>query len=147
MMSQTINPSVRGAPALSPSAGALAMGALALYGVFFALAPALARAFPFEAAFYEGQKPAILTEPQVDQALNFYCAVIGGVMAGWFATLALLMRDPRRAVWNAALGGAAIWFAIDSLGSILTGYWQNAVINAGFGAVIVGILLASRPVD
>lgn len=143
-MSEASRTGAHGAP-LSPKFGPMLMGAFALYAVFFALMPSLARAFPFEFVFYGGDKPAVLMDPLVDRTINFYCAVIGGVMTGWFATLALLMREPRRAVWDAALLGAVLWLIVDSLGSILTGHSANAAINAGFFAVIAGGLLASRP--
>ena len=123
----------------------IAMVVFALYGVAFALAPQWARSFPFEAAFYGSSVPEALLVPDVQQALNVYCAVIGGLLAGFGTLLALLVKFGVRRAWDVALIGIAVWFVVDSLGSVLSGIWQNALLNVGFAAFLAIVLLASRP--
>lgn len=133
------------APPLSANAASLIMAGFCIYGVFFALMPGLARAFPFEWIFYGAQRPEFLADADIAGTVNFYAAVLGGVMAGWFATVAVLLRSGQRFVWDGALAGLAVWFVIDSAGSVMAGFWQNALINIGFGAVLALVLVLSRP--
>ena len=63
-------------------------------------------------------------------------AVCGGIMAGWglmiwLVTTRLYPREPALAR-SIVLGSAAVWFVIDSVGSIVAGAPLNAVFNVGF---------------
>ena len=63
-------------------------------------------------------------------------AISGGVMAGWGLllwqiTTHLYPSDPHLAR-SLILTSVAIWFVVDSLGSILAGAWLNALFNIVF---------------
>jgi len=63
-------------------------------------------------------------------------AVMGALMAGWFAFIAWFVRSvlPRRipGAWNALVLAFLLWFLLDTTYSALSGFWQNAVLNVGF---------------
>ncbi len=63
-------------------------------------------------------------------------AVLGGVMVGWGSILFFVVKDflqtkhPR--AWNLITTSLLVWFIPDTAYSLLSGYWQNAILNAGF---------------
>lgn len=63
-------------------------------------------------------------------------AVMGALMAGWFAFTAWFVRRilPRRfpGAWSAMVSAFLLWFGLDTTYSALCGYWPNAVLNVGF---------------
>ena len=75
-------------------------------------------------------------------------AVIGGVMVGWgvaifYVTKSLLARGERIA-WNLVALSVGAWFIPDTLYSLISGYWQNAVLNTVFLALFALPLWATR---
>jgi hypothetical protein len=75
-------------------------------------------------------------------------AVIGGVMLGWgvaifYITKSLLARGERIA-WNVVALSVGAWFVPDTLYSLISGYWQNAVLNTVFLALFALPLWATR---
>ncbi len=62
--------------------------------------------------------------------------VMGALMAGWFAFTAWFVRGvlPRRVpgAWNALVLAFLLWFLLDTSYSVLSGFWQNAVLNLCF---------------
>jgi hypothetical protein len=73
-------------------------------------------------------------------------AVMGSVMFGWGTALLLVLRGPfRRAVregWTILAVSLVAWFVPDTLFSLRSGFWQNAVLNSVF-AVLYAIPLAA----
>lgn len=66
-------------------------------------------------------------------------AVLGAVMAGWFTMmfwLASLIGTSARA-WTALVFSLGMWFVPDTLYSVTSGYWENAVLNV----VVLGLIL------
>lgn len=63
-------------------------------------------------------------------------AILGGIMCGWAALMWLLAdqflvvnpRETKRVI----ITSMAVWFVIDSTGSIASGAWLNAIANVGF---------------
>ncbi|MHA7887337.1 hypothetical protein [Roseicyclus sp.] len=78
---------------------------------------------------------------------RFLCGLMAGFLAGWAATVWLLSGAPfdaaPEAVRRAVVGGALLWFVIDSAGSILSGHPSNAVFNIAVLALAVGPLWRS----
>lgn len=74
-------------------------------------------------------------------------AVLGAVMAGWFTMMFLLSRligtVPR--AWEALVLGLAVWFVPDTVYSLASGFWQNAVLNTVILTLFAPALLATRP--
>jgi hypothetical protein len=60
--------------------------------------------------------------------------VLGGVMFGWGAALFLILVGPlrrgSREAWMLFAASLAAWYFPDTLFSLWTGYWPNAVLNS-----------------
>jgi hypothetical protein len=66
----------------------------------------------------------------------FSFGIIGAVIAGWGVALLGLVWVPirrgERWALTAFTASFALWFLVDSIFSITSGYWQNAVSNLAF---------------
>jgi hypothetical protein len=75
-------------------------------------------------------------------------AVVGGVMAGWGATIWALAGAEGTAgaalARRAIVGPAALWFCLDSLGSVVAGAPLNAASNVLF-LVLLSLPFLRRP--
>jgi hypothetical protein len=64
----------------------------------------------------------------------FIGAVLGAVMAGWAVLLFFVLRGPFKRLepgaWDMIAGSLAVWFVLDTTYSLLSGFWQNAALNA-----------------
>jgi hypothetical protein len=63
-------------------------------------------------------------------------AVIGGVMMGWgvalfYATRTLLARGAKQG-WYLVAWSVMTWYVPDTSYSLLSGFWQNALLNTVF---------------
>ncbi len=80
------------------------------------------------------------------QSLNgsarLLAAIGGGVMAGWGAMLWALAG--RATLPRALFIGATVWFVLDGVGSILSGGWFNAVLNAGLYVILLWAVAGAR---
>lgn len=70
--------------------------------------------------------------------------VLGAVCIGWsitfFATFQaanMLHGEAATSVWRTTLLGLTTWYIIDSTLSVVTGFWQNALVNTLFFASLV----------
>jgi hypothetical protein len=86
-----------------------------------------------------------------EQAVSYISlthAVMGAVMAGWGSALFYLVRAlfpaGSRIAWNAVALSVAVWFVPDTSYSLLSGYWQNAILNTVFLALFTLPLWALR---
>ncbi len=74
--------------------------------------------------------------------IRFLSALAGGFLMGWAVTIWVLStlaydRAPE-AVRKSLVYGALTWFVFDSLGSITSGNWSNAVFNIAVLLLVVG---------
>ena len=71
-------------------------------------------------------------------------ALTGGFLVGWGVTIWMLSRfaydDAPEGVRKSVVYGACCWFVVDSLGSITSGNWPNAIWNVLVLAIVVGPL-------
>ncbi len=123
---------------------AVTVGMMA-FGLFMVVAPGLTRQ-GFSLMVYSdadriggfGAKPAAYIE--------LVHAVMGSVMFGWGTAMLLVLRGPFRQElregWTILAVSLTAWFVPDTLYSLASGFWQNAVLNAVF-AVLYGIPLAA----
>jgi hypothetical protein len=78
--------------------------------------------------------------------ITFVHAVLGAVMFGWGAMLLGAVLGPvkrgSREGWRTIILSLACWFCPDTLISIWSGFWQNAVLNLAIIALFA-IPLAS----
>lgn len=67
-------------------------------------------------------------------------------MFGWglmlVAVVQRLLAHGSKLGWQLVAGSLALWFVPDTAYSLITGYWQNAVLNIGF-ALLFAVPLAA----
>jgi hypothetical protein len=75
-------------------------------------------------------------------------AVLGGVMVGWgmalFHVVRSLLAGGVPAGWKIIAVSVVAWFVPDTAYSLLSGFWQNALLNAAFLALFAVPLWATR---
>ena len=75
-------------------------------------------------------------------------AVLGAVMFGWGVMFMFLALGPLRRgsseAWYIFTVALLAWFIPDTTYSLLSGFWQNAVLNAGFALMFAIPLTALR---
>lgn len=73
-------------------------------------------------------------------------AVLGSVMLGWGVLLFVVsggpFRDGRRDAWFAITLSLTLWFIPDTIFSLWSGFWGNAVLNTVF-AVLFSVPLTA----
>ena len=74
--------------------------------------------------------------PEAMAYISLVHAVLGSVMFGWGVVLMFLALGPVRRgskdAWRMFVVSLVAWFIPDTAYSLLSGFWQNAVLNAGF---------------
>jgi hypothetical protein len=125
---------------------AVAAGVVA-FGLVLVLAPSIARqGFSLLVYASAGHIDSFGQEPV--RYISLAHAVIGGIMVGWgvalfYVTKSLLARGERIA-WNLVALSVGAWFVPDTSYSLLSGYWQNAMLNTAFLALLALPLWATR---
>ena len=90
---------------------------------------------------WQGGRPVVFDAPS-----RFALGLLGAVTLGWGATLLATVRAGDRlgpAGWRGVAGAVALWFAVDSLLSVATGFALNVASNLVFFAGFVLALKAS----
>jgi hypothetical protein len=106
-------------------------------GLSFALLPSFT-AQVFALILYGNAQTLLSAEPWIVRYLFLIHAILGAVLASWgfaISRFALQMRGDSSAQLNPArslLGMLLVWFIPDTMYSLLSGFWQNAVFNLGF---------------
>lgn len=66
-------------------------------------------------------------------------AVIGGVMVGWGVAMFIVTRTwisrSSRMGWWLVTASLVAWYIPDTVYSMASGYWQNALLNTAFAAL------------
>ncbi len=86
--------------------------------------------------------PAAIFDPP---AIRLAVAVLGAVLVGWGLTMLGLVRAQNSAAqpWRSLTIAIAIWFTVDSVLSIASGYPLNAVANVLFLATYLAPIIGS----
>ena len=117
------------------------------FGLVLVTAPSLTRR-GFSLLVYTSPEHIDTFGQEAVRYISLTHAVIGGVMAGWGAALfyitrTLLARGSRIA-WDLLGLSVSAWFVPDTLYSLLSGYWQNALLNTVFLVLFAVPLWATR---
>jgi len=118
---------------------------VALFGLSMVVAPGFIRGF-FSALLY-GSAAAVsgFGEPAVAY-ISLVHGVLGAVMFGWGVALLLVLFGPFRRGsadgWWIVTVSIAAWFVPDTVFSLWTGFWPNALLNAVF-AIAFAVPLAA----
>jgi len=125
---------------------AVAVGVVA-FGLVLVLLPSLTRQ-GFSLLVYASAERIDEFGIEPARYISLAHAVLGGVMVGWgsalfYITRTLLARGSRIA-WNLVALSVLAWFIPDTSYSLLSGYWQNALLNTVFLILFAVPLLATR---
>jgi hypothetical protein len=78
------------------------------------------------------------------EEIRFLSALTGGFLVGWAVTIwtlsTLAYDHAPEAVRRAVVYGACTWFVMDSIGSVASGQWPNALWNVLVLLLVVGPL-------
>jgi hypothetical protein len=114
-----------------------------VFGVVLVVAPALSRQ-GFSLLVYSSGGHILGFGNEAADYIALAHAVMGAVMVGWGTALLLVLRGPMRRNLREGIQIYAIslasWFVPDTLFSLASGFWQNALLNLGF-AVLFAIPL------
>jgi hypothetical protein len=121
---------------------------LMLFGLGLFVAPDPARQF-FGLLFYSSSSRFnAFSEPAVAY-ITFAHGVLGAVIFGWSVALLLLLLGPFRRgskeSWRIFVISLLAWCVPDTIFSLWSGFWQNAVLNAVLAALFAVPLAAMYP--
>ncbi len=126
----------------------LRLGAIAIAasGLFFVVFGAVTAAL-FKRLIYGSAANPIIGHEAMGYA-RFVYGVLGAVMFGWSLALWCLIVGPlrhrERWAWQAVGFSLAGWFTVDTMLSIVSGYGENAILNAVFGVLFAVPLIGMR---
>ncbi|NEQ70319.1 MAG: hypothetical protein F6J86_46105 [Symploca sp. SIO1B1] len=113
----------------------VASASFILFGLFLVVAPTIARQ-GFSLLIYSSPSRLNTFGTEQIRYVSLAHAVIGGIMVGWGAALLLITRElvakGNRLGWQLLAISLGSWFIPDTTYSLLSGYWQNAVLNLVF---------------
>lgn len=119
------------------------------FGLALVLAPAISLQ-GFSLLVYSDQNRLASFGQEAARYISLAHAVLGAVMFGWGAALAVLVRTLFAAghptAWNIVTLSVCAWFFPDTSYSLLSGYWQNALLNLVFLLLFAVPLVATRKV-
>jgi len=103
-----------------------------LFGFSMVVAPSLTKQFFSLLLFSSPEAIGGFGEPAVSY-VGLVHGVLGAVMFGWGVMLLLVLLGPFRRgsheAWLTLSISLAAWFIPDTIFSLWSGYWQNAVFN------------------
>lgn len=125
---------------------AASMG-VALFGLILVLFPALTLQ-GFSLLVYSNAELLGQNTAATVSYIKLVHAVLGAVMVGWGTALLYVLfctfRDNLVIGWKTVTGSVLAWFIPDTAYSLISGFWQNAVLNVGFLILFAIPLLAMR---
>lgn len=83
-------------------------------------------------------------EIDLNPYMRFSLAILGAVTIGWSLTLMVVIqvanqleKQVSKRIWSGMTASIVIWYVIDSILSIATGFWLNAVSNTILSATFL----------
>jgi hypothetical protein len=83
-------------------------------------------------------------ELDLNPYLRFSLAILGAVTIGWSLTLMAVIQAAdqfekrvSQSIWIKMTASIVVWYVIDSILSVATGFWLNAVSNTIFSAAFL----------
>lgn len=112
--------------------------AVMVFGSLMMLAPELTRNL-FSVLLYSASGRIDGLDPEAVRYITLAHGVLGAVMFAWglaiFLILSGVFRRERRKAWNIIALSLAAWYLPDTLFSLWTGFWQNALLNTVLAAL------------
>jgi hypothetical protein len=88
-------------------------------------------------------------EPLATAYIELAHAVMGAVLFGWgalmFMVVRKLMAKGIKESWGMVAVSVLLWYVPDTVFSLVSGFWQNALLNTGFAFLYAVPLFALRP--
>ncbi|BET25020.1 hypothetical protein EV673_2913 [Limnobacter thiooxidans] len=88
-------------------------------------------------------------DPSATAYIELAHAVMGAVLFGWGALIFMVVRKLMsrgiKEAWGMVAGSVLLWYLPDTAFSLVSGFWQNAVLNTGFACLYAVPLFALRP--
>jgi hypothetical protein len=116
------------------------------FGIGMVLAPGFTRQF-FSMLIYSTPNHIETFGAGTVAYVSLAHAVLGAVMFGWgVALLFIVLRPFHRGSWEAwqtLTISVTAWFIPDTAFSLLSGFWQNAVLNLAFAVLFAAPLAAT----
>jgi hypothetical protein len=118
-----------------------------LFGFILVLFPALTLQ-GFSLLFYGDAELLGQNTAAAVSYIKLLHAVLGAVMVGWGTALLYVLfctfRDNLAIGWKTVTATVLAWFIPDTTYSLISGFWQNAVLNVVFLILFTIPLLAMR---
>jgi hypothetical protein len=119
-----------------------------LFGLSMVLMPKLIQQF-FGLMFFSSPQAIDSFDTQAIEYVGLIHAVLGAVMFGWGTTMLAIILGPFRRLsrdaWLTLFVSVAAWFLPDTVYSLWSGFWQNAVLNCIFAVFFIVPLIATYP--
>ncbi|CAE6761242.1 hypothetical protein [Nitrospira defluvii] len=120
-----------------------------VFGLSMVVAPGLTRQFFSLLVFSSAGTIGALGEPAVTYIALVH-GVLGAVMIGWGIALLFIVLSPfrrgSRDGWYTLAVSVAAWFIPDTVFSLWSGFWHNAVLNVVVAVLFAIPLAATYPV-
>lgn len=88
-------------------------------------------------------------DPSATAYIELAHAVMGAVLFGWgslmFMVVRIFMTRGIKDAWGMVAVSVLLWYVPDTAFSLVSGFWQNAVLNTGFACLYAVPLFALRP--
>lgn len=88
-------------------------------------------------------------DPSATAYIELAHAVMGAVLFGWGALMFMMVRKLMtqgiKEAWGMLTASVLLWYVPDTAFSLVSGFWQNAVLNTGFACLYAVPLFALRP--
>ena len=117
-----------------------------IFGLVLVVFPGLSlRGFSF-LLYSDPQKLASFSADAI-RYIELLHAVLGSVMVGWGVALMIIVRKwfamGVRVGWQIIVASVLVWFLPDTVFSLWSGFWQNAMLNLSFLILFLVPLVAT----
>jgi hypothetical protein len=117
-----------------------------LFGLGFIVVPDLMYNF-FDRILFWDAAPKISFTTDTISFVKFAYGVLGAVMVGWAVSLFYILLVPfrrrEREAWLGVSLSVTVWYVVDSIWSVATGFYENALLNTGFFILFIIPLAAT----
>ena len=117
-----------------------------VFGITLVAAPDLTRSAFSLLVFSSPNTIGVFSEPAFSY-VGLAHAVVGALMFGWGIMILFILLGPfrrgSREAWLTIVIPLTAWFVPDTAFSLLSGFWQNAVLNTVFGGLFAVPLVAT----
>jgi len=122
---------------------------VSVFGLILVIAPALSMQGFSLLVYFDPERIASF-DHEATRYISLAHAVLGAVMSSWGLALVAVVRTlfsvGQRTAWNIIAISVGGWFIPDTTYSLISGYWQNAVLNLAFLLLFAPPLVATYKV-